>query len=93
MPNTIKSKIMELLESGDLDWYQEEVHHMESPVFNRIIEVLYDYWLTEPDEDRVKVTLEFWKGDEYQAKTLEWHRTDQADLAVEPLIAADRPGV
>lgn len=40
--------------------------------YKRILEILYDYWLDEPEEDRVVVELHFYKGNEEQHKRICW---------------------
>lgn len=40
--------------------------------YQRILEVLEDYWLTEKDEDKVVITMEFYKGKEEQHKQITW---------------------
>ena len=41
--------------------------------FQRIMEILEDYWLTEPDELYVKVDMTFVKADgQHQRKTINW---------------------
>ena len=42
--------------------------------YQRILEILEDYWLTEPDEKFVCVDLYFEKANgEYQHKTIKWY--------------------
>ena len=44
-----------------------------TPQYKRILEILDDYWLTEPDEFRVRVRLDFIKSNgETQSKQLLW---------------------
>lgn len=41
--------------------------------YQRILQILEDYWLTEPDEAYVCVDMEFLKGDgQYQHKHVVW---------------------
>lgn len=40
--------------------------------YKRILEIMDDYWLTEKDEDKVVVTMEFYKGNESQHKKITW---------------------
>lgn len=40
--------------------------------YRRILEILDDYWLSEPDEDKVVITMEFYKGNECQKKQIRW---------------------
>lgn len=40
--------------------------------YKRILEILDDYWLSEPDEDEVIVRMEFHKGKEFQSKQIIW---------------------
>lgn len=49
--------------------------------YKRILEILEDYWLTEKEEDYVKVNLYFEKGEERQSKTIEWRRNRQNEDA------------
>ena len=43
-------------------------------MYQRIIEVLSDYWLDEPEETYVEVSMYFEKnkGEEYQTKVFRW---------------------
>ena len=44
-----------------------------SPEYQRILEILSDYWLTEPDELKVRVTMDFVKANgEAQSKCITW---------------------
>ena len=41
--------------------------------YQRILEILDDYWLSEPDEEKVVVEMRFRKGDgQTQEKYIEW---------------------
>ena len=41
--------------------------------YNRILEILDAYWLSEPDEQHVEVEMEFYKSNgESQFKTIRW---------------------
>ena len=40
--------------------------------YKRILEILHDYWLTEPEEDKAIVSMEFYKGKERQSKQISW---------------------
>ena len=42
--------------------------------YRRIMEILEDYWLTEPEEDFVQVDMDFIKGKEFQSKRIIWYR-------------------
>jgi hypothetical protein len=42
--------------------------------YNRIMEIMEDYWLTEPEEDFVQVKMAFIKGSEFQTKRIAWRR-------------------
>lgn len=43
------------------------------PHYKRILEIMYDYWLTEKDEFRVRVSLDFIKANgETQTKQITW---------------------
>lgn len=42
--------------------------------YKRIMEILDDYWLTEPEEDFVQVDMDFIKGGEFQTKRIAWIR-------------------
>lgn len=45
--------------------------------YKRIIEILHDYWLSEPDEFRVKVHMDFIKANgETQTKEIWWQNPD-----------------
>ncbi len=45
--------------------------------YQRILEILDDYWLTEPDEFRVRVQLDFIKANgETQQKCITWQNPD-----------------
>lgn len=45
----------------------------DSPEYQRILEILADYWLTEPDELKVRVTMDFVKANgETQSKRIMW---------------------
>jgi len=44
-----------------------------APEYQRILEILSDYWLTEPDELKVRVTMDFVKANgETQSKCITW---------------------
>lgn len=48
--------------------------------YKRILEILDDYWLTERDEFKVRVTLDFIKGNgETQSKTICWWNPNLRD--------------
>lgn len=54
--------------------------------YRRILEILNDYWLTEPNEDCVKVKMAFIKGGEFQTKHIIWRREpDKKKLNIEPV--------
>lgn len=41
--------------------------------YHRILEILEDYWLSQPNEEKVEVTLYFkHKNGEEQRKTIKW---------------------
>lgn len=45
----------------------------QSLEYKRIMEILDDYWLSEPDEERVVVEMHFYKGDgQEQHKRIIW---------------------
>lgn len=52
--------------------------------YRRILEILDDYWLTEPEEDLVRIDMHFEKGDETQDKHIIWRRPSQERTAEEP---------
>ena len=57
----------------------------DTPEYQRILEILSDYWLSEPDELKVCVTMEFMKKNgETQAKCITW---------VNPNLRRDASGV
>ena len=44
-----------------------------TPEYKRIIEILYDYWLSEPEEFRVRVSMDFIHANgETQSKRIVW---------------------
>lgn len=46
----------------------------KSREYQRIIEILDDYWISEPDEKEVRVTMMFTKNNgEHQEKCIVWH--------------------
>lgn len=46
--------------------------------YKRILEILDDYWLTEPDEEYVSVNMYFRKANgEEQCKTIVWKKPDE----------------
>ena len=47
-------------------------HWKNTYEYKRILEILDDYWLSEPDEDEVVITMEFYKGKEWQKKQIRW---------------------
>ena len=48
--------------------------------YKRILEILSDYWITEPDEKRVVVTMYFEKKDgQIQEKQITWINSDMED--------------
>ena len=49
----------------------------DSIQYKRILEILDDYWLTEPDEDYVRVELFFKKGNESQSKCITWRNPNK----------------
>lgn len=54
--------------------------------YRRILEILDDYWLSEPYEDWVKVKMAFVKGNEYQTKYITWRRkTSKSENIPEPV--------
>ena len=58
--------------------------------YNRIMEILEDYWLTEPEEDYVKIKMAFIKGGEFQTKRVTWERNpSKGKLEIEPVNFAD----
>lgn len=58
--------------------------------YNRIMEILEDYWLTEPEEDYVQVKMAFVKGGEFQTKRIAWRRNPpKGKLEIEPVNFAD----
>lgn len=52
--------------------------------YRRILEILDDYWLTEPEEDFVRIDMHFEKEDETQDKLIIWRRPSQERTAKEP---------
>ena len=46
----------------------------KSREYKRIMEILDDYWITEPNEDYVKIKMAFIKGEEFQTKRIIWYR-------------------
>ena len=52
--------------------------------YRRILEILDDYWLAEPEEDFVRIDMHFEKGDETQDKLIIWRRPIQERTAQEP---------
>ena len=48
--------------------------------YKRILEILEDYWLSEPEEDRVVVELHFYKGNEKQHKMIRWDRSRSGEV-------------
>lgn len=58
--------------------------------YNRIMELLEDYWLTEPEEDYVKIKMAFIKGGEFQTKRITWRRNPpKGKLKIEPVNLSD----
>ena len=48
--------------------------------YQRIMEILYDYWLSEPEEEEVYVRMLFLKSNgEYQGKVIRWKNPKYAD--------------
>ena len=48
--------------------------------YQRVVQVLHDYWLTEPEEARVEVEMRFWKNNgETQEKRIVWVRPQKED--------------
>lgn len=48
-------------------------YHTNSVTYKRLMEILEDYWLTQPDEAHVRIDLTFVKGNgEVQVKHLYW---------------------
>lgn len=46
-------------------------------VYNRILEILDDYWMSEPDELAVQISMDFLKANgETQSKHLTWANPD-----------------
>lgn len=52
--------------------------------YRRILEILDDYWLTEPEEDLVRIDMHFEKGNETQDKLIIWRRSAQERTAKGP---------
>ena len=62
----------------------------KSREYKRIMEILDDYWLTEPNEDYVKIKMAFIKGEEFQTKHITWRRNPaKGKLKIEPVNCAD----
>ena len=62
----------------------------KSREYKRIMEILDDYWLTEPNEDYVKIKMAFIKGKEFQTKHITWRRNpEKGKLKIEPVNCAD----
>ena len=51
----------------------------DSYEYKRIQEILNDYWLTEPEEDKVVVKMEFYKGDQWQGKQITWNNPNRRE--------------
>lgn len=50
----------------------------QSPQYIRILEILDDYWLSEPDEEMVEVKMYFRKADgQEQAKRIVWRNREE----------------
>lgn len=48
--------------------------------YRRIMEILHDYWLTEPDEEYVEIKMYFLKSNgESQEKTIVWRNIQEDD--------------
>jgi len=45
--------------------------------YQRILEILDDYWLTEKDESEVDIEMYFRKGEEEQWKHIDWRNPNQ----------------
>lgn len=62
----------------------------KSREYKRIMEILDDYWITEPNEDYVKIKMAFIKGEEFQTKHITWRRNPaKGKSKIEPVNCAD----
>lgn len=67
--------------------------------YQRILEILKDYWLTEKDEFRVRVSMDFIKADgQTQSKDIRWenpnytssnHEESSGSIELKPISASD----
>ena len=55
-----------------LDCYGEEVPMDREKEYKRILEILADYWLEQPDEEDVEITMRFQKHGMTQEKRIVW---------------------
>ena len=53
--------------------------------YKRIIEILEEYWLREPEEDYVRVDMYFRKGNEEQAKCIQWTNPNKSNSGTGPI--------
>ena len=57
---------------GDSGMAKKKYLWNDTREYQRIIEILEDYWVTQPREDKVIVDMKFKRGNEYQKKTVVW---------------------
>lgn len=59
--------------------------------YQRILQILEDYWLTEPEEAYVCVDMEFLKGDgQYQHKHIVWWNPDMDSEKTDAMLKQKR---
>lgn len=59
----------------------------DSPQYQRILEILTDYWTSEPDEAYVEVDMKFVHANgEWQSKTICWFNPDMYPAEIRRVI-------
>lgn len=59
----------------------------DSPQYQRILEILTDYWTSEPDEAWVEIDMKFvHENGEWQSKTICWRNPDMDPAEIQRVI-------
>lgn len=56
--------------------------------YQRVLQILDDYWVTEPDELKVRITMDFIKSNGHaQSKVITWVNPNYTHKSVSPLTS------